>query len=367
MAIITVDDLIWFGNDGDFARVEEMLTREFGVDGFTTQKGSDLKLLGLDVHQDDDGVHWGQAAYVRKVLDSVDGKLRVANTTGTPSYAMASENGGGNDVEDPILDQPLSQEQHVEFRRIVACLSWLANQTRPDICVQVRLLASHQNKPCVRDWKEMLHLLGYLSTHCEEQRVFRVPDENDCFVVNGVPRVDVISDAAFATHEGYARSGWLVLVGGNVVMYGTDKQTRATMSASAAEAIAGTEAAKYGMLVKNMLEAMGFEVPPIRLFTDSEIVVKQMIAGLRQHEVFKNTPSAARVASAEAAWLRERYVQKEMIPVHIPGKVNVADLLTKRVEKIVMQERRVGLLDFKAYASGSLAWRHALTLGGCVG
>jgi hypothetical protein len=112
---------------------------------------------------------------------------------------------------------------------------------------------------------------------------------------------------------------------------------------------------------------MGFEVPPIRLFTDSEIVVKQMIAGLRQHEVFKNTPSAARVASAEAAWLRERYVQKEMIPVHIPGKVNVADLLTKRVEKIVMQERRGGLLDFKAYASGSLAWRHALTLGVCVG
>jgi hypothetical protein len=69
------------------------------------------------------------------------------------------------DVElDPVLDVPLSEQDHAEYRRVVASLLWLATQTRPDLCVEVRLLASHQSGPRVRDWRKRLHVLSHLMT-----------------------------------------------------------------------------------------------------------------------------------------------------------------------------------------------------------
>jgi hypothetical protein len=156
----------------------------------------------------------------------------------------------------------------------------------------------------------------------------------------------------------------MVLLGGNVVVYDTAKQTRAMTSSSAAEANAATQAVKHALLVKEFVKGLGCSVGSVRLFTDCETVVKQVENGGAQSEFLKKQSPANRIAAAESAWLRDLFVDGEVKPVHIPGEVNVVDLLTKRVEKNVLEVRRDGLFDFEAFASKHDVWHDALLRGG---
>uniref|UniRef100_T1IIH3 Uncharacterized protein n=1 Tax=Strigamia maritima TaxID=126957 RepID=T1IIH3_STRMM len=130
-------------------------------------------------------------------------------------------------VEGDILDSCT-----YPYRTLVGILLFVSRYTRPDICVAIGILARYNAKPRLVHWNCLLQLWNYvLSTR---EKTIHLSSEFDlsvnCFV-----------NASWATYDRKSVTGYIVCIGNNPLIWRTTKQNLVTMSAMEAELIALSE------------------------------------------------------------------------------------------------------------------------------
>ncbi len=228
------------------------------------------------------------------------------------------------------------------IRSVIGGLMYLARGTRPDIAFAVNYLARYSTKWGANMEKNLSHLLGYLKQNPGNSVEIcnRRDDWEDL-------EIHIYADASFA--EPRSTTGWLVfLVGPKGSVYLVDWQSKgqalATTSTAEAEITALATALKAGLRIGAMLDVTRKKSTRLRLFTDNESV---RLAASRGH-----SPALAHLrkhAGLSLSFLRESGVDF----VKVPGTQNPADILTKAVDRQVLN-RLITVLQRPPSSSGQI-------------
>ena len=143
MLVIRVDDILFSG----LKRLGEFLVQALGDSLPTKNLGKVIFFLGCARRRDRKAgaIDISQESYFRSALK----KFNICRTSSIPA-SPAKDNRSVKEEED---------QGDVPFREVVGCLTWIANQTRPDISNAVRAVAKHSYEPKKSHWKAAQNLI----------------------------------------------------------------------------------------------------------------------------------------------------------------------------------------------------------------
>jgi hypothetical protein len=113
--------------------------------------------LGLQISHVPGGVFLHQTTYTQKLLK------RFGMDKSNPLAALMI--GRSKTADDPYTACEEEEEEfhdRTQYLAVVGALLYLSTYTRPDISFAVSVLARHSQRPCIRHWNGVKHLLRYL-------------------------------------------------------------------------------------------------------------------------------------------------------------------------------------------------------------
>jgi hypothetical protein len=128
------------------------------------------------------------------------------------------------------------------FPELIGELLFCSNCTRPDITVAVSHMAKYMLTPTVGHWKQAKRILRYLKG-----------TTNFCITCNGKISTDMImwQDASFADGDDRrSRTGFVVMMCGSVVAWGSKLQSTVALSTVEAEYMAICAAAQEALFLR---------------------------------------------------------------------------------------------------------------------
>lgn len=172
---------------------------------------------------------------------------------------------------------------NVNYRQVLGLLNYLSVSTRPDISFTVSQLSQHLETPGLTHWKAVLHLLRYLAGSIS----YGIRLNGNC----DLGRFQVYTDADFAncTDDRRSYSGYIALLGGNIVSWRSKKQP--TVSTSTTEA-------EYRELYEGVQESVWFD----QLFTSIKRKVQT------KYELFVDNQSAISLATNPLFQQRTKHI-----------------------------------------------------------
>ena len=251
-----------------------------------------------------------QKAYIEKYLD----KLGLANVKlrKTPMDLKFK-------VYESDLDKNPSPELVHSYREKIGGLIWLQTWTRPDIAYHVNFLARFTLCCTPKLMAQVDWVWGYLRFTAELGVRF-TPDPDMDY---GLNTLIVYSDASDADCLITRRS-----TGGHVMFYNSSpfawrskRHTLVglnTMDSEAYEICAATQQIKH---VAQILEGLDFPQQHVPLLVDNQAAIQTAENPCLQH----HTKHLGR----RYGFIREAREDGEILLVHTPGKVNIADIFTK--------------------------------------
>ncbi|KAF3639976.1 hypothetical protein FXO37_23735 [Capsicum annuum] len=168
-------------------------------------------ILGIRIHQTPQGLALSQSHYIKNVLDKFKYmEFGIAKTPLDVSFALRK-----NEDE---------SDSQLEYARVLGCLMYIMNCTRPDITCAISKLSRYTSNPNKTHWMAMKRVLGYLK-YIQDYALY----------YNKYPAVlEGYSDVNWITgsNELKSTSGYVFTIGGGVVSWKSSKQTciaRSTM------------------------------------------------------------------------------------------------------------------------------------------
>ncbi|XP_042029811.1 secreted RxLR effector protein 161-like [Salvia splendens] len=179
-----------------------------------------------------------------------------------------------------------AMEDSSKYRRQIGRLLYLCI-TRPDITFAVHKLSQYVSNPCVDHWEASERILRYLKA---------TPGHGLFYSSKATPTLSIFSDADWAACPDTRRSmtGYCLFLGSSLVSWKSKKQQ--TISRSSAEA-------EYRAMAQATCE------------------VTWAIALLKDFGV--------KVEKAVPLFLREKYLEGIIKPMHIKNDLQLADIFTK--------------------------------------
>jgi len=203
----------------------------------------------------------------------------------------------------------------VPYREAVGALNWVAVGTRPDISFAVGQLAQYMENPGRVHWEAVKRVLRYLKGTRDWKLVYGGGDARG---------LEGFADADGATQEHRrAISGYVILVDGGAVSWGSKKQELVTLSTTEAEYVATTHAAKELIWFRRLLSEVFRPLEhPIVLHSDNQSAIALAHSQGQFH---------ARTKHIDIRWHFIRYsIENGSIElVYCPTEDMTADLLTK--------------------------------------
>jgi hypothetical protein len=200
------------------------------------------------------------------------------------------------------------------YLELIGSLQYLANTTRPDISQAVSLLARYRAAPTTSHMKGGLRVVRYLLGTKDKGLIYGGKGKQDL-----VGYVD--SDFAGDVDSRKSTTGFVFMVNGGAVSWGSKKQQSVATSTVEAEYIAASHAIKEGVWLGGLLEELGVPVSGIELKMDN----MGCIANLQNHVLSKYTKHIS-VCYHQA---REKVAWGQISPVYVNTEDNVADIFTK--------------------------------------
>ena len=132
----------------------------------------------------------------------------------------------------------------LEYASAIGSLMYCMTCTRPDIAYAVGKLCRYTHNPSREHWKALFRVFQYLK---------KTIDYGLCY--NGYPIVlEGFTDASWITqNDGSSTSGWIFVLGGGAISWGSKKQSCITDSTMASEFIALASASKEAEWLRNLL------------------------------------------------------------------------------------------------------------------
>lgn len=307
-----VDDCLWASNSlPDLELAKAALLKRFKLE----DKGHITSFCGINIEYDRTAgtLNMSQHGYISAIIKEF-----------TPEGGHAKT---PMQVTPPHTD--LDKDVQKVYRRAVGKLTWVANNSRPDISFAVGILQRHMSSCSQIHLDAALRVIKYLAKTIDWVIIYR-PQLDDGIVA--------YTDANWSSDPHSKRkstSGSVAFVFGCPVTWKTQVQKCVSLSAVEAELVAGSEAAREVLFLRNLLRELGYHPKPT-VFTDSMGCI-QVAKDPAQHWRLKHIDT-------RYFFLRD-LVQTNTIEVkHVPTSMNPADLFTKPCGNHI-QSRLVPLLS----------------------
>jgi hypothetical protein len=265
--------------------------------------------LGTTIDANGQGIKISQSTYIDELVESFG--MTDAHATKSPL-----------DPGTLIDDQPDPTIPIREFQRGTGSLQYLATRTRPDICRAACLLAKHNSRPTRKAWTALMHTLRYLKGTRELGLNYNRSTGDTPL---GTPIAFSDSDwGGPHTDSRRSVSGFIFMLSGSPISWGSRVQTCTATSSNEAEYIAASEASREAWWIHKIMGDMQL-IPPV----DAPITMHMDNKG-----AIDLTTSTMGTKRSKHIDIRFHYtrdmVQQSIIAIsQIPTNEMVADGLTK--------------------------------------
>jgi hypothetical protein len=236
-------------------------------------------------------------------------------------------------VLQPDTEEPLDHNEATVYRQIVGSTIYLANCTRPDISYAVGQLARFMATPGQSHYRLSKQLLRYLNGTREtgitySDRPIHLPL---CKIkLTSLPAsYTIFTDATWGTeHDRISFQGMAVVRYGGAVIWMAQRQKSTALSSMEAEIMAASEGARSAVWLEKLTRDLGErdDVNPFipTLYCDNKGAV-DLSYDTKHHQKAKHIET-------RYLFVRNDMVQrKRLAVVHIPGKDQPGDMLTKQL------------------------------------
>jgi len=352
-----VDDFLITGTTDARATVTDAIKQRWTCGKHTTLR-ADLKpgetdvgeFVGIEMTRTCDGITMTQGKFIKKLLERYG--LEQCNPRATPM----------DDWTEPELEEA-DKDTVTAAQEMVGSLLWLSCKTRVDVSYAVQVLSSFATK-CPR-WtlsegkKVLRYLAGTVQVGLNYTKTTRLDDDDrasdfdDLRRRRGAPLyerdktrvlVQAFADASFCPDVTKAKqndetcddtmvravTGYVIVVGGQVLYWKSNKQSTPTSSTAEAELCAQLSCLQTVQGVKDLLECVFGQQVAVRLHCDSQAA----IAIIKQQESVRTRHLALRAVLIRHAILCGYDMQ------HEGTKTMLGDILTKPLQRTLFEEHR---------------------------
>ncbi|BET02421.1 Retrotransposon protein [Nesidiocoris tenuis] len=270
--------------------------------------GNVKSFLGLEVERDRDKgiIKLHQSAYINQLLRKF--QMQDCKEISTP-------------IEKNLrLNKAKSDEEKTEepYRQLVGCLMYLMIGSRPDISFALNYFSRYQEYATNEHWTHLKRVLRYLKA---TNRLGLTFYRNNC---ENLIESYVDADWANDFEDRKSVTGFLVNVFGNIVSWGTRKQSTVSLSSTEAEYKALTTVICESLFINGILKDILCTEQPIVIFEDNVSCI----------HLAKNGENNKRTKHVEIKYhfIREKIKNNSVILKYIPTNDQRADTLTKALD-----------------------------------
>lgn len=280
---------------------------------FKITSGELNNFLGMQIVQNSDSsIFISQSGYTEKMLKRFN--MNNSNKVATPCDRTEC-----NDSK-PI-------ESQVPYREAIGCLMYLTAGTRPDIAYAVSKAARSMESPTQNDWTMVKRIFKYLRGTSTYGILYKIDGST----------LQVYSDADFGGCSKTRRSttGVISIISGGAVSWTSQLQRSVALSTTEAEFVASSEGTKELIWLQRLLSELGHRVEKPTLFIDSASALKLT----KNPEFHKRTKHI----DVRYFFVREKYLDGVVDVQHVSSDMNLADILTKPLDRGKFTELRHGI------------------------
>lgn len=314
--LIFVDDFLICSKDKN--KIEEVKTSL--MNRFAMKDLGKIKsYIGIDIDYNDDKnvMTLNQTKYI----ESLAAKYNLENSRlyDTPMETNLK------------LEQAMEVDENIKYRNIIGELLYISTGTRPDVAYSVNYLSRYQSCYNQTHYKYAMRVLKYLYKTKDLKLTYY--DNLDAEILDCM----VDSDYAGDNVDRKSTTGFIIRMFGNLIFWKTRKQNTVTKCSTFAEYIALSEAVTEIIFIRNLLSE-SFDVKfckPIKLYEDN--------SGAIAIAKYGNFTKNSKHIEVQYHYINENYEKKIIDIVKIDTNFNVADMLTKSLDKIKFLKNRLEL------------------------
>ena len=303
-----VDDMLIAGaNLAEIDRLKKQLSENFEMKDLGPAK----QILGMRISRDRSvGIlNLSQEKYIEKLLSRFNvGNAKTRNTPLRTHLKFSKRQSSQTEEEESHMSK-------VPYASAVGSLMYAMVCTRPDIAHAVGVVSRFLSNPGKEHWEGVKWILKYLKGTSKMHLSFKRSN----LTLQGFSDADLGGDLDGRK----STTGYIFTLGGTTISWKSKLQGRVSLSATEAEYVAISEAAKEMIWLKNLLKELGKEQDDSPLFSDSQSAIC----------LAKNPILHSRCKHIELKYhfIRNLINDGDLILLKIPGAENPADMLTKTV------------------------------------
>ena len=228
----------------------------------------------------------------------------------------------------PQILEEKQEMSTIPYINAVGPLMYLSTCTRPDIFYTVHKLARFNTNPGMAHWKAIKHVFRYLRGMINLVLTYSpCPHSSELF------RSYSDADHAGELDSRKSTGEFVIMVGTGAVSWSSKLQSMIGLSSTEAEYVAENEADKEVMWMRNLLTEIGYTLSgPSTLFMDNNSAIS-VAKNLTHHSKMKHV-------DLRLHWLRDMVESDYLSPVHLSTYEMPADLLTKALPRVKVQQFR---------------------------
>ena len=317
MILVHVDDcIIAYSHDSLIDTIKNRISEKYEI---TFNEKPD-QVLGLKLHHlPDGGFALSQTRLIDQTVETFG--LVDAHPDSTPLN------------EGTILIPELTCSTTIPFLSLLGILMWIMRCTRPEISTAVSIVASFSHCYGASHFDALKHILRYL----KGTREFRLVYGKTEGIPHGSTRLSLYTDSDYAVCQltRRSRTGYLLLMGTNVVAYGSSKQSIVTLSTTEAELVAMVEGIKALLMVIHILRDFCPCLLPVTVHVDNQGTIA----------IGSNEVHNTRTKHIDVRYFFSRDLCDEGVItiVYINTSENPSDILTKLLPRVAFEKARPNL------------------------
>lgn len=276
-----------------------------------TDEGECSWYLGMHVEQKPGEVRIHQKKYIDEIVAKYG--FRDAAPVKTPLEKEVKLHARHDGTAHPKFRE--------EYQSKVGSLNFASNQTRPDIAFATGYVARYASNPNQTHMKAVNRIFTYLKD-----------DPGKGIVYSGKHGLQLqgFVDSDFAGCEDSRRSttGWVFTLAGGPISWSSQRQKTVATSTMDAEYIAGAEAAKEAVWIRNFINDLripGVHIDTVPLYIDNNSALK-----LTRNPEFH---SRSKHIDVKHHFIREKVEEGVINTQRVETKDNLADVFTKALPK----------------------------------
>lgn len=319
---VYVDDVVVTGSNrrGVLDFTKAMASR------FEVRDMGELKrLLGFEVERDlaSRSIKLTQRQYIEKMLQRFG--MTDARPVSTPMIEVLSREAG---------ERALGEAETSEFRSMMGSLIYPSSVVRLDTTFAVQALCRCMAAPREPHLVAAKRVLRYLSGTKDHGLVYRAMEDDEAgLTLSGYVDADLAGDP----DNRRSTSGYVILLGGGVISWGSRQQPVVAASTADSEYMAAFEGTKEVLYLRQLLGELGFSQKGSTIIREDNEACRAWAEG-------RGNRRRAKHIEIRYHFTRERVEDKTIKLVPIDTKLQMADMLTKPLPEPMFSQLRQRLM-----------------------